>query len=149
MGGTSCSTAAGCPSAWRCDTALGECVPEEPLIACGSDEQCAADEICCAVTATCMDAACRDCCRVPPEGTFYPCQADRDCWVFDAPGHAGEGFYCDGPGCTGIGGCRQLGRRCGGELSPVCGCNGVTYANPCGAQEAGVRVAAVGECSSG
>ena len=37
-------------------------------------------------------------------------------------------------------------RACTFELNPVCGCNGITYGNPCAAESAGVLRWAAGEC---
>lgn len=39
--------------------------------------------------------------------------------------------------------------RCSGEGKPVCGCNGVTYANECQAQCDGVVAYTFGPCESG
>jgi hypothetical protein len=62
--------------------------------------------------------------------------------------HSPDYYFCDGPGCgPGGGGCRQRrGESCTGELAPVCGCNDRSYANPCWAREAGVRIAHEDEC---
>lgn len=36
--------------------------------------------------------------------------------------------------------------RCSGSSDPVCGCNGITYGNPCLAEKAGVKTYSFGEC---
>lgn len=48
---------------------------------------------------------------------------------------------------TGI--CEAIPQVCTLEFSPVCGCDGVTYSNACGAAMAGVSVAAGGACDDG
>jgi hypothetical protein len=40
----------------------------------------------------------------------------------------------------------MLGGSCGGELIPVCGCDGTSYTNTCWAAEAGQRIAHDGNC---
>lgn len=48
-----------------------------------------------------------------------------------------------------MGACADLPRTCTPELSPVCGCDGVTYSNPCFANAAGVAVQSTGACTPG
>ncbi|HYV91785.1 MAG TPA: Kazal-type serine protease inhibitor domain-containing protein [Chitinophagales bacterium] len=38
-------------------------------------------------------------------------------------------------------------RACTREYNPVCGCDSVTYSNPCEAEKAGVTHYRMGECS--
>lgn len=54
---------------------------------------------------------------------------------------------CDAPGAVGV--CTPVPELCTLAFSPVCGCDGVTYANPCMADSAGVNVARTGECDDG
>ncbi len=136
----------------HCDVGLGECVPEDPFIACGVDAQCPEGQACCGYTGACYDAARSTSCGVPPEGTSFPCSDDRDCARWDgAYWRAGGGSYCDGPDAEGLacgtsGGCRYPPSACPGTLSAVCGCDGSTYQNACEAQRARVRIAHDGGC---
>lgn len=40
-------------------------------------------------------------------------------------------------------------RGCKNNSDPVCGCNGITYGNPCIAEKAGVKTYSFGECGKG
>lgn len=74
------------------------------------------------------------------------CEADI-CWSDD---DCGENEYCDGQGpCDSGGMCRAImSRSCPPslELPPVCGCDGVTYQDWCGATSSGVRIGHDGAC---
>lgn len=41
------------------------------------------------------------------------------------------------------------GRACTYDYTPVCGCNGKTYGNACGAEAVGITNYTKGECSNG
>ncbi len=62
-----------------------------------------------------------------------------------------EGQYCEYPigscGSTGDPGvCASVPEMCTLEYSPVCGCDGVTYGNPCAAKMKSVSIKSKGEC---
>jgi len=138
-----------CPEGSTCDFAAGRCRDDHPFIACGIDEQCPLDHYCCGIVGACMRDDCPDCCFVPPTGTWYPCLRNEDCRdPYSGFERGPSRFYCDygSPACGGEGGCRDRMSSCGGELVPVCGCDGTSYSNACWASEAGVSIASNGAC---
>ncbi len=108
-------------------------------IPCGLDSQCPTGSACCSITGFCYDPACVGCCQIPPLGTVGPCERSSDC-------PSGWPFCRGGPACNGPGFCVGPEGNCGGQVSPVCGCDGVTYTNHCWAERALTRVAHAGAC---
>lgn len=64
-----------------------------------------------------------------------------------------EGEFCNFPldaicgAADATGTCEPIPQACTREFNPVCGCDGVTYSNPCVANSAGVSVSSFGECA--
>lgn len=54
--------------------------------------------------------------------------------------------YCQVASCANTGTCAARPTGCFTIFDPVCGCNGVTYSNPCEAARAGVSVRRKGRC---
>lgn len=110
------------------------------IVPCGSDDDCGADEACCALTRLCYPTAEPGHCGLPPDGTTFPCLTNDDC-----PGNE----YCWAETCDGPGGCKSRSNDdCGVILDPACGCDGVTYTNASCAATRGVRVAHDGTCTT-
>jgi len=134
-----------CPEGWSCDVAAGQCRPDDAVIACGVDSQCLPGRVCCAITGTCVDPACAECCRVPPPGAIIACRDDTQCAALEERPEEHR-YFCNGPGCGPGGGCMEHAGGCSGELAPVCGCDGHDYTNACWARREAVRVAHEGTC---
>ena len=96
------------------------------------------------------------------DGGTYPSACEADCAGVDiqsdgpcadeactSDAECGPTQFCDtGLSCgAGPGTCEARPDFCYRKLSPVCGCDGQTYDNPCSAHAMGVSVASEGECS--
>lgn len=77
------------------------------------------------------------------------CSDDRRCG--DGEGVCAAAEWCDiavGAECGSPGDCRPRPSACPEYYSPVCGCDGVTYDNPCFAQGSGTDTAYEGACGT-
>ncbi|GMV42416.1 MAG: hypothetical protein AMXMBFR64_41320 [Myxococcales bacterium] len=117
----------GCGAEGRClSVSLDDCEASGPV--CGCDGRPYANE-CVAYVAGAMVHAAGDC----------SCDADADC---PTGAHCRRPFgACDGPGF-----CSTLPSACPAQFTPVCDCEGASWANPCLAWAAGKNIAAAGEC---
>jgi hypothetical protein len=113
--------------------------PRDPVTYCARADQCPRGQQCCSITGRCYDASIPYLCTLPPQGTSISCFEDRQCNGFE---------FCSGSGCSGPGGCLAFAvGDCGGELKPVCGCDGKSYTNAGCATAVGVRIAGDGACA--
>jgi hypothetical protein len=112
----------------------------DPVIFCGSDTQCPTGFACCAISGRCVDPSLFSAlCVQPPAGTLLACLSDRQCLAtFE---------FCNGPGCSGPGGCTVAGGECSGVLDPVCGCDGQTYTDASCTPSVPTRIAHAGACT--
>lgn len=124
-----------CGSGSQPDSGTGE-------ISCGNDDQCPSGQSCCAFRGSCVPTGCSECCLPPKSGQPYPCRGDFDC------DRSSE--RCVFPGsvpCSPVGRCLpRTTMNCNGVFAPVCGCNDVTYVNPCEAQRQNVGIVHDGPC---
>lgn len=82
---------------------------------------------------------CDDTCE---PGYEVSCSGEADCWW-------AEDLYCAtsvGTCGSGDGICATRPEACTADVDPVCGCDGLTYRNPCNAAAQGVSVDAAGTC---
>jgi hypothetical protein len=123
------------PGACGVGTPVG--LGRDPVTFCGFDSQCPDGQKCCPISGKCYDRNISVLCSTPPLGTLASCVEDRQCDVNE---------FCEGPGCSGPGGCLFEGGLCSGELMPVCGCDGRTYVDRSCTVPAGVRISHIGAC---
>lgn len=124
--------------------------------ACTSNADCGRGQSCCvggtgAFANRCYASACLACCMVRPPAdggttTDAGARVDAGPTACRSNGDCGATQYCAGTGCGTAGTCQARPMRCSAIFMPVCGCDGVTYANACSANGNGVREATGGAC---
>ena len=114
----------------------------EGVIACGRDSQCPDSMSCCALTGECFNRDEPWRCGAPSESLPH-CLVDAECESEPNARRCLSAAGCHAPGF-----CRTFGipDSCGGEVNKVCGCDGVTYLNPCRAFQGGASIASSGPC---
>lgn len=135
-----CTSDADCPDCGRCDPDTSSCLYGTPLVACSGDAHCPVGMSCCDRSGTCVRDDCEGCCVPLPDDTFAPCDREEDCLGFDYTA------FCFRSACSGPGGCAFPPSSCGGEVAPVCGCDGVTYTNTCWARQERLATEHAGAC---
>ena len=105
------------------------------------------------VCAACGDDACgvgENVCNCPQDcADPNVCDSNEDCMgAREGPGDVVRPLFCEkAPGdCDGGGRCAPQPVMCDDAWTPVCGCDGETYANECARQAAGVAKQDDGEC---
>jgi len=92
-------------------------------------------------------------CEAAKAGVSVASEGECECGgPVDAPCEVGRYCaYAEGtcPGPNAVGTCKVSPASCPGDISPVCGCDGVTYGNECEATLAGAAVKKSGVCECG
>jgi len=89
------------------------------------------------------DASAGEDAAIEPDAGMRGCTENSDC-----TGSADHCLKADGD-CDGRGMCTSRPITCPADIDPVCGCDGTTYDNACGAHAAGVNVRHLGACGGG
>jgi hypothetical protein len=148
----SCSHSAQCVTGFACLFPAGSCGFD------GSAGTCTKKNLVCpqnyAPVCGCNNRTFSNACMAAAAGISVQyagaCVAMARCY---ANSQCATGQFCQRPvgSCGGSfanGNCTQQPSFCTLQYAPVCGCDGVTYGNPCAAQSAGVTIASNGACQS-
>ena len=150
-------TTAGLSCSFGQECCCGKCYPSLACTCSGSTWVCAATDACWMGPSGCPDASDAGPSDIsqsdagPSDGGSPPDTFDKPCNESSSSlTPCAEGQYCAKPEgqCSSMGKCKMKPTMCTKELNQQCGCDNVTYGNPCFAAAAGRAIQHPGPCKA-